>query len=158
MRSNFYTLQANSSKGQLIDFKQFENKVVLIVNTATQCGLTPQFEGLEKLHNQFKEQGLVVLGFPCNQFGKQEPLTNNEMKEQCLINHGVTFTLTQKIDVNGKNTHPVFDHLKSKRFLFSNIKWNFTKFLIDNKGNLVKRYWPITKPHAIEQDIIALLK
>lgn len=158
MRSNFYKLQANNSTGKLIDFKQFENKVVLIVNTATQCGLTPQFEGLEKLHNQYKEQGLVVLGFPCNQFGKQEPLSNNEMEEQCLINHGVTFTLTQKIDVNGRNTHPVFAHLKSKRLLFSNIKWNFTKFLIDNKGSLVKRYSPITKPDAIEQDIIALLK
>jgi glutathione peroxidase len=158
MHNKFYNLQAISSTGKSIDFKQFENKVVLIVNTATQCGLTPQFEGLEKLHNHFKEQGLVVLGFPCNQFGKQEPLSNNEMEEQCLINHGVTFTLTQKIDVNGRNTHLVFAHLKSKRLLFNNIKWNFTKFLIDKQGNLVKRYWPITKPQAIEQDIIALLK
>lgn len=158
MVNKFYALQATDSSGKLIDFKQFENKVVLIVNTATKCGLTPQFEGLEKLHCKFKDQGLVVLGFPCNQFGNQEPLKNEEMQEQCLINHGVTFTLTQKIEVNGKNTHPVFALLKSKRLLFSNIKWNFTKFLIDKNGTLVKRYAPITKPSSIEKDIIALLK
>ena len=138
----------------------FKGKPVLVVNTATQCGLTPQFTGLEKLHQEYREQGLVVLGFPCNQFANQEPETNETMQQVCEINHGVTFQLTEKVDVNGPATHPVFDFLKNqlKGTLGNNIKWNFTKFLIDGDGNPVKRYAPITKPEKIEKDILQLLK
>lgn len=132
---------------------------MLAVNTATKCGLTPQFEGLEQLHQKYKEQGLAVLGFPCDQFLNQEPETNETIVEVCRINHGVTFQLFEKIDVNGKNTHPVYQFLKSEKggFLGSKIKWNFTKFLIDKNGIPVKRYSPTTKPEKIEADILKLL-
>lgn len=133
----------------------YKGKPVLIVNTATQCGLTPQFEGLEKLHQAYKDLGLITLGFPCNQFAGQEPETNENMVQSCLVNHGVTFPLSEKIDVNGPNAHPIFKFLKKEKggFLFSTIKWNFTKFLIDQKGVVVKRYAPTVKPAAIEADI-----
>ena len=121
-------------------------KVVLVVNTATQCGLTPQFEGLEKLYQDYKDKGLIVLGFPCNQFGAQEPLSNDSMEETCKINHGVTFPLFEKIEVNGDHTHPVFKYLKSKLggVFGRRIKWNFTKFLLDRDGRPVKRFSPVT--------------
>ncbi len=130
-----------------------------MVNTATECGLTPQFEGLEKLYQEYRDKGLVVLGFPCNQFGGQEPLSNDVMVESCKINYGVSFPLFEKIEVNGKNTHPVFKYLKSKLggFFGRRIKWNFTKFLVDAEGKPVKRFSPVTKPEAIAPWIKSLL-
>lgn len=152
---SFYDFHINTSQGKQLSFSDFEGKVVLIVNTATKCGLTPQFTGLEVLHQQYKDSGLVVLGFPCDQFLKQEPLSNKEMAETCLINHGVTFQLTEKINVNGSTTHPIFQWLKSKqKGLFGKrISWNFTKFLINKQGKVVKRFSPSTKPEKIEQFI-----
>lgn len=137
----------------------YQGKVVLVVNTATQCGLTPQFEGLEKLYTTYKDQGLVILGFPCNQFGSQEPLTNEVMEATCKLNHGVSFPLFEKIEVNGPGAHPVFKYLKKRLggLFGSRIKWNFTKFLIDRNGRPVKRFAPITKPEAIERQIRELL-
>ncbi len=138
----------------------FKGKVVLIVNTATQCGLTPQFDGLEKLHQTFKDDGLVIIGTPCNQFGGQEPLQNEEMTEVCRINHGVTFQLTEKIKVNGPDTHPLYEYLKDElgSLLGKGIKWNFTKFLIDKDGKPYKRYAPTTIPALIKSDIKKLLQ
>ena len=155
----FYTQEINTPNGETIKMNDFKGKVVLIVNTATQCGLTPQFDGLEKLHQTYKDQGLVVLGAPCNQFGGQEPLSNETMSETCRINHGVTFQLTEKIDVNGSNTHPLFVYLKRKlgSWLGSKIKWNFTKFLIEQNGKPFKRFAPTTKPETIEKYIQELL-
>lgn len=138
----------------------YQGKVVLVVNTATKCGLAPQFEGLEALHQRYKDEGLVVLGFPCNQFMGQEPESNATVEAACKVNHGVTFQLFEKCDVNGKDTHPVFRYLKSELgggLLGSAIKWNFTKFLIDRSGKPIKRYAPTTKPEEIEADIRKLL-
>jgi len=159
MESEFYQLQAKKPNGEIIEMKNFKGKTVLIVNTATKCGLAPQFEGLEALHQKYKDRGLVVLGFPSAQFLNQEPETNDTVEEACKINHGVTFQLTEKIDVNGKNTHPVFAYLKKKKrgFLGNRIKWNFTKFLIDKNGNPVKRFAPTDKPEKIEKDILKLI-
>lgn len=158
--NKFYSYQIKSSNGKTIDFKSLKNKVVLIVNTATECGLASQFKDLEDLHQKYKDSGLVVIGFPCNQFMGQEPVNNDDMQSACEISFGVTFPLTEKIDVNGKNTHPIFKYLKNNLggFLGSKIKWNFTKFLIDAKGNPYKRYAPTTKPQSIENDIQKLLK
>lgn len=152
---SFYDFQINTSQGKQLSFSDYRGKVVLIVNTATKCGFTPQFTGLEALRQQYKDNGLVVLGFPCDQFLKQEPLSNEEMAATCLINHGVTFQLTEKINVNGSATHPIYKWLKSKqKGLFGKrISWNFTKFLIDKQGNVVKRFSPSTKPEKIEQFI-----
>ncbi len=159
MESEFYQLKAKKPNGEIIEMKKFKGKTVLIVNTATKCGLAPQFDGLEELHQKYKDKGLVVLGFPCAQFLNQEPETNDTVEEACKINHGVTFQLTEKIDVNGKNTHPVFAYLKSKKggFLGNRIKWNFTKFLIDKNGNPIKRFAPTDKPEKIEKDILKLI-
>ena len=156
---DFYDLKVNKPDGQEISFSEFKGKIVLIVNTATQCALTPQFSGLEKLYQTYRDSGLVVIGFPCNQFLNQEPLTNHEMVKSCEINHGVTFQLTEKVYVNGEKTHPVFQYLKNELggFLGSAIKWNFTKFLIDRDGKPYKRYAPTTKPKEIEDDIKKLL-
>lgn len=155
----FYNLQAKTPSGNTLPMQDYEGKVVLIVNTATKCGLTPRFEGLETLHQKYKDNGLVVLGFPCNQFASQEPETNDTIEQSCLINHGVTFQLTEKVEVNGKNTHPVFQFLKKKKggFLVSRIKWNFTKFLVDKEGNVVKRFSPTTTPAQIEKSIKSIL-
>ena len=159
MESEFYQLKAKKPNGEILEMKSYKGKTVLIVNTATKCGLAPQFDGLETLHQKYKDKGLVVLGFPSAQFLNQEPETNETVEEACKINHGVTFQLTEKIDVNGKNTHPVFDYLKSKNggFLGNRIKWNFTKFLIDKNGNPVKRFAPTDKPEKIEKDILKLI-
>ncbi len=137
----------------------YEGKVVLIVNTASKCGFTPQYEGLEELYRKHKDEGLVILGFPCNQFGQQEPGGKQEIAEGCLINYGVCFPMFDKIDVNGDTAHPLFKYLKSELggILGSRIKWNFTKFLIDATGNPVKRYAPITKPEKLEPQIEKLL-
>ncbi|MDF1697515.1 MAG: glutathione peroxidase [Saprospiraceae bacterium] len=157
---DFYSHTINTSTGKEISMQDLKGKVVLIVNTATQCGLTPQFDGLEELHQKYGDQGLVIIGTPCNQFGGQEPLKNDEMAEVCRINHGVTFQLTEKIKVNGPDTHPLFGYLKSElgSILGKNIKWNFTKFLIDREGNPHKRYAPTTSPSKIEKEIQKLLQ
>jgi glutathione peroxidase len=154
-KDTLHKYSINTPRGTVLDLAQFEGKAILAVNTATQCGLTPQFKGLEELHQKYKDQGLVVLGFPCNQFLGQEPLKDAEMEQQCEINHGVTFQLTEKIKVNGPATHPVFKYLKSAKggFLGSAIKWNFTKFLINAKGEVIERYSPQTEPKDIEVDL-----
>lgn len=157
---NFYNLQVKKPKGEAIEMSAFQGKTVLIVNTATKCGLTPQFKELENLHQKYKDKGLVILGFPCNQFAGQEPETNESIVDVCKINHGVTFQLTEKIDVNGKNTHPVFEYLKKELpGSFGNrIKWNFTKFLIAPDGKPFKRFAPTTKPSSIEKDIVQMIR
>jgi len=159
MESEFYSLSVKPPKGEALEMKIFKGKVVLIVNTATRCGLSPQFEGLEQLHQKYKDRGLVILGFPCNQFMNQEPETNETVEEACKINHGVAFQLTEKVDVNGKNEHAVYTYLKSKKggLFGSSIKWNFTKFLLDKNGNTVKRYAPTDKPEKIEKKILKLI-
>lgn len=155
----FYDFSIHTPNGEKVEMSHYHGKVVLVVNTATKCGLAPQFDGLEQLHQKYKDRGLVVLGFPCDQFLNQEPETNETVVEACRINHGVTFQLFEKIDVNGKNTHPLYQYLKSELpgFLGGKIKWNFTKFLIDKNGKPVKRYSPTTVPEKIEADILKLL-
>lgn len=157
---SFYDLSVNDPKGNEIPMKAFKGKPVLIVNTATKCALAPQFEGLEELHLKYKDLGLVVLGFPCNQFAFQEPASNDQMEEVCLINHGVTFQLTEKVKVNGSGTHPIFKFLKDHlgRLITSRIRWNFTKFLIGPDGIPYKRYLPTTPPDQLEDDIQKLLQ
>jgi glutathione peroxidase len=159
MTSEFYQLTANNPQGRPVSMAGYEGKVILVVNTATQCGLAPQFEGLEQLYTKYREKGLVVLGFPCNQFAGQEPESNANMEQVCQLNFGVTFPLFEKIDVNGPETHPVFRLLKRRLggLFGSRIKWNFTKFLLDADGRPVKRFAPVTKPAAIEPYIQKLL-
>lgn len=138
----------------------YKGEVMLIVNTASKCGFTPQFEGLEKLYKTYKDRGFVVLGFPCNQFAGQEPLNEMQIENFCRLDYGVTFPMFAKIDVNGDNTHPLYRHLKQSApgILGSEaIKWNFTKFLIDRNGKVIGRYAPATSPEAIEEDIKKLL-
>ncbi|MCR5655126.1 MAG: glutathione peroxidase [Lachnospiraceae bacterium] len=155
----FYDYEATKMNGQKVSMKDFEGKVVMVVNTASKCGFTPQLEGLEKLYEAYKDRGLEILGFPCNQFGNQDPGDNKEISEFCLINYGVTFTMFEKIEVNGENEHPLYTYLKKeqKGTLGNKIKWNFTKFLIDKEGNVVKRYAPTVTPDQIEKDIKDLL-
>jgi len=131
----------------------YKGKTVLVVNTASKCGLTPQFEGLEKLYEKYKDNGLVILGFPCNQFANQEPGDKKSIAEGCLINYGVSFPMFSKIEVNGENTHPIYKYLKKELggLFSSKIKWNFTKFLISPEGKPIKRFAPITKPEAIDK-------
>lgn len=131
----------------------YAGKWVLIVNTASECGLTPQYEGLEKLYQDYKDKGLVVLGFPCNQFGNQEPGTADDIEEFYQLNYGVSFPMFAKVDVNGDSAHPIFKYLKKElsSLLGGRIKWNFTKFLISPKGEPIKRFAPVTKPDKIEQ-------
>lgn len=154
-----YDYKARSLQGKEVALDEFRGKVVVVVNTASKCGFTPQYAGLEQLYEKYKDQGLVVLGFPCNQFGNQEPGSAKEIQEGCLVNYGVSFRMFEKIDVNGKNEHPLYTFLKEKQpgILGSKIKWNFTKFLIDRNGNPVKRFAPITKPEKMEKDILKLL-
>ena len=154
-----YDLSFNDTTGKEISLGEFRGKVLLLVNTATKCGLAPQFEGLEKLHKEYNDKGLVVIGFPCDQFADQEPETNETMAEVCKVNFGVTFQLTQKIDVNGPHTHPVFAYLKahSKSTLGKDIKWNFTKFLVGRDSATIKRFAPTTKPEALRSDIERML-
>lgn len=151
MTNEFYLLSANNPQGQSVSMSAYKGKTLLIVNTATKCGLAPQFEGLEKLYQQYKGKGLVVLGFPCNQFSGQEPEPNETMEQTCKVNFGVTFPLFEKIEVNGSDTHPVFRYLKSQLggLFGSRIKWNFTKFLVSAEGKPLKRWGPVTKPDAM---------
>ena len=151
----FYDFKAVKMNGQEISMEEYKDKTVLVVNTASKCGLTPQLTGLEELYKKYADEDFVILGFPCNQFANQDPKGNSEISEFCLINYGVTFPMFQKIEVNGKNTHPLYKLLKeqSHGIIGKDIKWNFTKFLIDKDGNVVKRYAPITKPESIEKDL-----
>ena len=179
--ARIYDFKALNNRGAEVDFAQFEGKVLMIVNTASKCGFTPQYDGLEALYQKYKDQGLVIIGFPCDQFAHQEPGSNEEIAEFCRINHGVTFPLMKKIDVNGKEAHPIYEYLKSMApteeykglkakaaaTLFksisksvekdSDIKWNFTKFLINRDGTILKRYAPTTTPEDIEKDIQGIL-
>ncbi|MBU3068205.1 glutathione peroxidase [Aestuariicella sp. G3-2] len=138
----------------------YEGKVVLVVNTASKCGFTPQYKGLEALYQKYKDKGLEILGFPCNQFGKQEPGSSEEIGGFCERNFGVTFPLFAKVEVNGDNAHPLFNHLKKQApgvFGTESIKWNFTKFLVGRDGKVVKRFAPKDKPESLESAIEALL-
>lgn len=176
-----YDFKALTSKGKELDFAQFEGKVLLIVNTASKCGFTPQFAGLEALNQKYKDKGLVVIGFPCNQFKEQDPGTDSQIEEFCQINYGVSFQIMKKIDVNGKDEHPLFTFLKEQApreelkglkakaaaAIFSkmsksvekdsDIKWNFTKFLVSRDGTRIERFAPTTEPKDIEKAIEAML-
>lgn len=157
---DFYSFSAKKINGKEVRFETFRGKVVLVVNTASKCGFTPQFEGLENLYKEYKDQGLEILGFPSNQFGQQDPGANEEILDFCQMNYGVSFTMFDKIDVNGDNADPIYKYLKSqkKSLLGSDISWNFTKFLIDKEGKVVKRYLPTVKPQDLKRDIEKLLK
>ncbi|MBO4606254.1 MAG: glutathione peroxidase [Bacteroidales bacterium] len=179
--AKIYDFKAQSNRGAEVDFKEYEGKVLLIVNTASKCGFTPQYDGLEELYQKYKEQGLVIIGFPCDQFAHQEPGSDEEIAEFCRINHGVTFPLMAKTDVNGPEEHPVFTYLKevapaeeyvglkakATRTMLkgisktakkdSDILWNFTKFLINRDGSIVKRFPPIAEPASFEKDIEEML-
>ncbi|PCJ32950.1 MAG: glutathione peroxidase [Gammaproteobacteria bacterium] len=155
MTPPLYNLSINSLQGKLIDLADYKGKVILIVNTASECGLTSQYEGLQTLHEQYKEQGLVIIGIPCNQFGKQEPGDAETISQGCLINYGVDFLMAEKVDVNGPESHAIFTYLRDALpgLLSNNIKWNFTKFLIDRDGKPLARFAPITKPKKLEKAI-----
>jgi glutathione peroxidase len=158
--TTIYDLSLTDNRGETVDLAQFRGQPLLIVNTASKCGFTPQYDGLQALHEKYGPQGLVVLGFPCDQFAHQEPGDDAAIEEFCRINHGVTFPLSTKIDVNGKGTHPVFAFVKdrSKGMLGSAVKWNFTKFLVGPDGTTVTRYSPNTEPAELAGDIEALLQ
>lgn len=146
--------------GQSRPLSDFKGKVVLIVNTASKCGFTPQFKGLEALYKDYRDKGLEILGFPCNQFGHQDPGSNDEISQFCELNYGVSFPMFQKIEVNGDNAHPLFKHLKEQApglLGTQAIKWNFTKFLVDKNGKVVDRYAPTDTPEKIAKDIAKLL-
>lgn len=153
--SDFYSFRAERLDGQVQPFSDYAGKLVLVVNTASQCGFTPQYAGLEKLYQEFKDQGLVILGFPCNQFGNQEPGGSDQIAQTCSINFGVTFPMFAKVDVNGSNAHPVFQWLTRQLpgWLGKSIKWNFTKFLIGRDGKPIKRFATITKPENMAEFI-----
>ncbi|GAB3397952.1 glutathione peroxidase [Massilia agilis] len=157
---NTFDFQANALDGTPTELSRWRGKVLLIVNTASECGFTPQYEGLEKLYREFKDRGLVVLGFPCNQFGKQEPGTEAEIRAFCQQQYQVSFPLFAKVDVNGDTAHPLFKYLKQQApgvLGTEGIKWNFTKFLINKDGSVFKRYAPQTKPEELAGDIEGLL-
>jgi len=176
-----YDYKALNNKGAEVDLAQYEGKVLMIVNTASKCGFTPQYDGLEALYQKYKDKGLVIIGFPCDQFANQEPGSDAEIEEFCRLNHGVTFPLMKKSDVNGPNENPVFTYLKeaapteeykglkakaTRKMLKtlsksvekeSDILWNFTKFMINRDGTQIKRYAPVTTPDDIEKDLIEML-
>lgn len=154
-----YDFKVRNAKGEEVLMTEFKGKVLLIVNTATGCGFTPQYEGLQKLYEKYRDKGLEILDFPCNQFGHQAPGTDEEIQEFCTLKYNTTFPLFSKIDVNGKNADPLFVYLKAQQggFLGDDIKWNFTKFLVSRDGTVVGRYAPVTKPEKIEEDILKLL-
>ncbi|KLO08917.1 glutathione peroxidase [Schizopora paradoxa] len=160
-QQSFYDLKADLPKeGEVLDFKDLKGKVVLIVNVASKCGFTPQYKGLQSLYDKFKDRDFVILGFPCNQFGGQEPGTDAEIAEFCELNHGVNFPLMKKSDVNGDNTNSVFQYLKGQKsgiLGLTRIKWNFEKFLIDKNGNVVNRWASTTDAKAIEPEVEKLL-
>ena len=151
----FYDYKAVKMNGQEVSMEDYKGKVVLVVNTASKCGLTPQLKGLEALYEEYKDKGFIILGFPCNQFANQDPGNNKEISEFCLLNYGVTFDMFEKIEVNGENAHPLYKYLKEQKHGLINkeIKWNFAKFLIDRDGNVVKRFAPTTVPDKIKADV-----
>jgi len=157
--TSIYDLEFTDNRGKLVSLADYSGKPILIVNTASKCGFTPQYEGLQKLNEEFRDQGLIVLGFPCDQFAHQEPGNDQEIDEFCKVNFGVDFPLSQKVNVNGKNAHPVFKFLKdnSKSLLGGTVKWNFTKFLISPDGKSIKRYSPNTTPENIRTDVLDIL-
>ncbi|MCB1029697.1 MAG: glutathione peroxidase [Acidimicrobiales bacterium] len=157
--TTLYDFSATAIDGSQIDLSSYEGKVVLVVNTASKCGFTPQYEGLETVYDKYKDRGLVVLGFPCDQFAHQEPGDDGEIAEFCSLNYGVSFPMFSKIDVNGSNAHPLYQWLRSEKggLLVDRIKWNFTKFLVDTNGQVIGRYGSTTKPESIAKDIEALL-
>lgn len=157
---SIYEIEVKTIDGQTTTIAPYKGKVMLIVNVASKCGYTPQYEGLQALYEKYKARGFVVLGFPCNQFAHQEPGTEAEIKNFCRVNFGVSFPMFAKVDVNGDNAHPLYHFLKSEKpglLGTEAIKWNFTKFLIDRDGTVVERYAPSTKPKEIESDIEKLL-
>jgi len=181
--ATIYDFKAFNNKGEEVDMAQYRGKVLMIVNTASKCGFTPQYDGLEALYKKYQSQGLVILGFPCDQFKHQEPGSDEEIAEFCRINHGVTFPLMKKIDVFGTNAHPIFTYLtqqvpteevsgiKNKATMAmvdslskaegrgeGDIRWNFTKFLISKDGSVIKRFPPVAKPEDMESEIEAMLK
>lgn len=159
MSENFYEFKAETISGDEILMEQYKGKTILVVNTASKCGFTPQYEGLEKIYREHKDLGLEILGFPCDQFGRQEPGSNEEIQSFCQVNYGVSFTMFKKIEVNGEGAHPIFKYLRKMLpgFLGDKVKWNFTKFLIDSNGNPVKRFAPKTKPEKLLNYIKPLL-
>jgi glutathione peroxidase len=156
---DIHEFSARSLAGEQVPLKRFEGQVLLIVNTASGCGFTPQYKGLEQLHRDFSPRGFAVLGFPCNQFGGQEPGDAKAIEAFCETRYAVTFPMFDKVDVNGSQAHPLFEHLKNAKsgLLGSSIKWNFTKFLVDRSGRVVGRYAPTATPESIRKDIEALL-
>jgi glutathione peroxidase len=157
--TSIYDFTARSLAGEDVSFKRFEGRVLLIVNTASACGFTPQYKGLEALQQAYAPRGFAVLGFPCNQFGRQEPGSAQEIEQFCAKNYAVSFPMFAKIDVNGAHAHPLYQYLRGEKsgLLGSSIKWNFTKFLIDRSGRVVARHAPTTTPEALRQEIEALL-
>lgn len=160
MSDNIYGFSGVNMQGKDVSLEDFQGKVLLIVNTASKCGFTPQFKGLEALYKDYRDKGLEILGFPCNQFGHQDPGSNDEISQFCELNYGVSFPMFQKIEVNGDNAHPLFKHLKEQApglLGTQAIKWNFTKFLVDKNGKVVDRYAPTDTPEKIAKDIAKLL-
>ena len=160
MSSTVYDFSCQTGGGKKKSLGDYRGKILLVVNTASKCGFTPQFGGLESMYEKYREDGFEILGFPCNQFGKQDPGSNDEIQEFCQLNYGVSFPMFGKIEVNGSGTDPLFKHLKKEApgaLGSERIKWNFTKFLIDADGNVVKRYAPTVKPKDIEKDVKKLL-
>lgn len=154
-----YDYKVKDNKGNLLDMKQYEGKVLLIVNTATGCGFTPQYNGLQDLYDKYKDKGFEILDFPCNQFGHQAPGDSDEIATFCTMRYGITFQQFNKVDVNGKNEEPLYTYLKKQKngIMGNKIKWNFTKFLIDRNGNVVERFAPTVEPIKIEEYISKLL-
>lgn len=158
--ANIYDFSAKTLQGKNVSLADFRGQAMLIVNTASKCGFTPQYAGLEALYEKLSGKGLTILGFPCNQFGQQEPGGPEEIGAFCQMNYGVSFPMFDKIDVNGPNAHPLYEYLKSEQpgiLGTRNIKWNFTKFLVDKSGKVVDRFAPMTKPEAIEKSIEKVL-
>lgn len=156
MSDMIYEIPVQTITGEETTLTQYRGKVLLIVNVASKCGFTPQYKGLEELYKKHKDLGLVVLGFPCNQFGSQEPGDESEIRSFCSLNYGVTFPMFAKIDVNGSAEHPLYKYLKSQKgglLGFDAIKWNFTKFLVSRSGDVIDRYAPTTTPASLEKDI-----
>ena len=156
---NLYDFTVKNKKGESVSLAEYKGKVVLIVNIATKCGFTPQLKGLEELWNTYQDKGLVILGFPCNQFANQNPGSDNQTQEFCSLNYGVTFPIMKKINVNGNDADPLYKWLKSKKggILWSAIKWNFTKFLINKNGEVVHRFSPTASPSSLEKYIVGEL-
>jgi len=157
---SIYELKAVKMNGKEVSLEDYKGKVMLIVNTASKCGFTPQFEGLEMLNKKYKDEGLAVLGFPCNQFAGQDPADNEKINEVCRLNYGVSFDMFQKVKVNGKEAHPVFQFMKKAApgGLGGRIKWNFTKFLVNRDGTVIERFEPSVKPEDMESRINEMLK